>query len=231
MSQRREDFFSLKFSFFSVLSGLLLLIACMDTSLDPDALIAKTTTPQSGPACASCHGYPLRDTNHVYHLFETDSSITNNRPITCLDCHARSMASHRVTFLDTVYQDTNGNEFHAIDFPDDPELRTFRLLRVETLIRPRPIPMPTRPGPLSEMVEWVTALAHMNGVVDVEFDSTSVDTGRFHGTRAVYRSEQQTCSSVACHPNPGAYRWAAPSHGLSLLKGDSVHLSQPIKKP
>lgn len=173
----------------------------------------------------------MRDTNHVYHLLETDSSITSNRPITCLNCHAQSMASHDVTFLDTIYQDTNGNEFHALDFPDDPELRTFRLLRVETLIKPRPVPMPPRPGPQPEMLEWVTALAHMNGVVDVEFDSTSIDTGRFHGARAVFRPEQQTCSSVACHPNPGAYRWAAPSQGLSLLKGDSVHLPQPFNNP
>lgn len=141
------------------------------------------------------------------------------------------MASHDVSFLDTLYQDSNGNEFHALDFPHDPELRTFRFLRVETLIKPRPRPMPPRPGPLPEMVEWVTALAHMNGVVDVVFDSTSVDTGRFHGSQAVFRPLQQTCSSVACHPNPGAYRWAAPSHGLSILKGDSTHLPSPFKNP
>ena len=195
----------------------------MEYRTDPDSLTAKAKEPVAGPNCAACHGYPLRDTNHVFHLLHTDSSITSDRPITCLNCHSRSLASHLVHFADSIYRDSSGNDFHALDFPNDPELRTFLLVRVDTLIKPRPVPAAPRPGPLPEMQEWITALAHMNGVVDVEFDSTSEDTGRFHGSRAVFNLEKQTCSSVDCHPNHGAYRWAAPSQGLPILKGDTLN--------
>jgi hypothetical protein len=138
------------------------------------------------------------------------------------------VAGHRVAFADSIYRDSNGNEFHALDFPHDRELRTFPLVRVDTLVKRRPVPAHARPGPPPAVREWVTALAHLNGAVDVEFDSTSVDTGRFHGARAYYNPREQTCSSVDCHPNHGSYRWAVPSRGLPILKGDTV---EPLRAP
>ncbi len=205
---------------FTVLISLLALSACKFENAD---LTATSKIPQMGPDCASCHGYSLRDTNHVYHLFTTnDSSITNNRPITCLHCHNLSIVGRDTNFLDTVYRDTNGNEFHTLDFPDLDEIRTYQLLRVEILVQNRPIAMPSRPGPKPEITEWMTALAHMNGRVDVNFNKTSIDTVRFKGAKAVYNPKEMTCSAMACHPNPGKYRWAVPSRGWLMLTGDTL---------
>lgn len=206
--------------------------ACTEFRTDPGDLTARGG-PAAGVNCAACHAYPLRDTNHIYHLYEPDSNITSDRPITCLNCHDRSLANRRVAYADSIFRDPGGNEFHALDFPDDAELRTFTLVRVDTLIKRRPVPAPERPGPSPEMQEWVTALAHLNGTVDVEFDSTSEDTGRFHGMRAVFNPAEQTCSSVDCHPNHGAYRWGIPSRGLPTLKGDTLPAAVPgaLKKP
>ena len=196
--------------------------ACTELSKSPENLTATTKAAVSGPDCASCHAYPLRDTNHVYHMFYSDSSITNDRPITCLHCHDRSIAAHTVPFIDSVFRDTNGNEYHGLDFPGDTELRTFTLVRVETLTVRRAIPAPPREGTLPVLQEWVTSLAHLNGTVDVEFNSTSHDTSRWQGQRAIFNPEKETCSAVACHPNHGPYRWADPARGLTLLKGDSI---------
>lgn len=187
-----------------------------------DVASPATGTAFTGPDCASCHAYPLRDTNHVYHLFETDGSIANYRPITCLHCHNRSIAGRDTTYQDTVFAHPEGAELHSLDFPDIPEIRAYRLVRIEPLVRNRPVPMPPRPGPLPEMTEWMTALAHMNGKVDVDFDASSNDTARFRGANAVYNPQSMNCSAMACHPAMGPYRWAVPSRNIPILKGDSI---------
>ena len=204
----------------AALTALAMLAAFSGCRNEPPGLTSVSKAAQSGPDCASCHAYPLRDTNHVYHLFRTDSSITNNRPITCLHCHNSSIKGRDTAFQDSVFLDPNGNEFHALDFPDIPEIRAYPLARVETLVRYRPIAMPPRPGPLPEIREWMTSYSHMNGVVDVEFDPSSIDTSRFLGTSAAYNPREATCSAMACHPNQGPYRWAVPSRNLPILKGE-----------
>jgi hypothetical protein len=123
---------------------------------------------------------------------------------------------------DSIFVDSTGSQYHGLDFPDDVELRTFPLVRVETLVVRRALPAPIRSGSLPAMREWMTGLAHMNGTVDVVFNSTSHDTAKFHGQRATYNPEAQTCSAVDCHPNHGTYRWSIPSLGLPTLKGDTL---------
>ena len=132
------------------------------------------------------------------------------------------MAARMLTLPDSIFVDTMGNEFHALDFPEDVELRTFPLVRVDTIHRRRPVPWPPRGGDLPELQEWMTGLAHLNGVVDVVFDSTSNDTAKYHGAMASFNPAMETCSAVACHPNHGAYRFADPARGLSELHGDSL---------
>ena len=187
---------------------------------ETNGLTSVSNAAHSGPDCASCHAYPLLDTNHVFHLFETDSSITNNRPITCLHCHNTSIRGRDTAFQDSIFLDPNGNEFHSLDFPDIPEIRAYPLSRVETLVRNRPIAMPPRPGREPEIREWMTSLAHLNGVVDVVFDPSSIDTSRFRGAAASFNPKEATCSAMACHPNQGPYRWAVPSRNLPILKGE-----------
>lgn len=203
-------------------AAALLWAACTEIGESPQSLTAKASGPVPGFNCAACHGYPLQDSNHVYHLYETGSSIINDRPITCLHCHDKSIAARIEAHPDSIFRDTMGNEFHALGFPDDLELRTFPLVRVDTLVVRRPVPAPRRSASLPAMQEWMTGFAHLNGTVDVEFNSTSHDTARFHGQRADFNPEAQTCSAVACHPTSGAYRFSIPSRGLPALKGDTL---------
>ncbi|MEO6095864.1 MAG: hypothetical protein ABIW76_09320 [Fibrobacteria bacterium] len=205
----------------AALAAFGLLAAFSGCRNETPGLTSVSKAAQSGPDCASCHAYPLRDTNHVYHLFETSSSITNNRPITCLHCHNTAIMGRDTAFQDSIFLDPNGNEFHALDFPDIPEIRGYPLVRVETLVRNRPIAMPPRPGPEPVISEWITSVAHMNGVVDVVFDPSSIDTSRFRGAPAEFNPKTSTCSAMACHPNQGPYRWAIPSRNLPILKGES----------
>lgn len=204
----------------AALAALGMLAAVCGCRNETPGLTSVSKSAQSGPDCASCHAYPLRDTNHVFHLFKTDSSITNNRPITCLHCHNTSIRGRDTAFQDSVFLDSNGIEFNSLGYPDIPEIRELPLARVETLVRNRPIAMPPRPGPEPEIREWMTSLAHMNGVVDVVFDTSSIDTSRFHGASAAFNPKEATCSAMACHPNQGIYRWAVPSRNLPILKGE-----------
>lgn len=217
-----KNFLQARFSLVLVAWGILIVPTWMlGCQADKTALEATTSAPQVGPNCASCHAYPPRDTNHIYHLFHVEGTITNNRPITCLHCHNKSMVGRPKQFLDSIFLDPNGNEFHAIDFPDIPEIRDYPLVRLDTLVKIRPVDLTSGPGSVNDLQEWMTGAAHMNGKVDVDFDSTSIDTARFHGQAANFHPEKLTCSAMACHPVSGDYRWAMPSKGLPILKGDT----------
>lgn len=195
-------------------------LGLLGCTADKTELVQTTLAPQSAPNCASCHAYPPRDTNHVYHLFDVEGGITNNRPITCLHCHNKSMLGKDIAFIDSIFLDPNGNEFHALDFPDIPEIRNYPLLRLDTLVQNRPVELASSTGSPLALAEWMTGHAHMNGKVDVDFDKTSIDTARFQGQSAFFHPEKLTCSAMACHPSSGDYRWAIPSKGLPILKGD-----------
>ena len=54
-----------------ILAAAWLLAACDESAWTREDLAGKAQGPVSGPDCAACHAYPPRDTNHVYHLFET----------------------------------------------------------------------------------------------------------------------------------------------------------------
>ncbi|MDB5051246.1 MAG: hypothetical protein JWO30_4317 [Fibrobacteres bacterium] len=205
-----------------------LLMACGEWKADSSGLTARTAAPVESANCASCHGYPLQDTNHVFHLFHTDENKRFNGPITCLDCHNRSLQYDIVTLVDTIYVDTTDSfpgNWSTVDFPDrDPRLtfedtiRTFTIKRIDTLHQHRPIPLPERPGPPTSFTEYVTGLAHLNGAIDVEFDPKISDVARFGGEKAGFNPTEETCSAVACHPGDKPYRFAAPSKHLPEMK-------------
>jgi pyruvate-formate lyase-activating enzyme len=139
---------------------------------------------------------------------------------TCLHCHNKSMIGRDVAYIDSIFLDPNGNEFHALDFPEIPEIRAYPLLRLDTLVQNRPVKLASTSGSLLDLAEWMTGQAHMNGVVDVDFDKSSIDTAMFNGQTATFHPEKLTCSATSCHPSPGDYRWAIPSKGLPILKGE-----------
>lgn len=76
---------------------------------------------------------------------------------------------------------------------------------------------PDRPGALPRFREYVTALAHLNGTMDVAFDPRNSDPAEYGGDSAAFNPESETCSAVACHPGGKDYRWAAPHKGLPAL--------------
>lgn len=216
---------SLRFPFGLYLPAALLLAGC----LQKEELVARTSGPAAmGPDCASCHAYPLKDTNHVFHLFEGDSSKAINGPITCLDCHSTALAKRSHVFLDTIYRDSIGNDWSSWDFPLTPgettladTIRTYPLLKVDTVAQDRPIPAPARPGLQPAWQEYVTGLAHMNGKVDVEFHPRVSNPAKFSGLKAEFLPEKETCSAVACHPNQNPFwRFADPIKGLKQLEGE-----------
>jgi hypothetical protein len=206
-------------------SCLAWLAGCGVWKTDTEALTSRSTAMAEGPDCASCHGYPLKDFNHEYHLFKAGGSRDLNGEITCLECHSQSIQYKDVTLVDSVYEDPIGQQWMTLEFPNPGDktdsgdvIRNLPLLRVDTLYRHVPTAQPARPGPKPLFREFVTALAHMNGQVDVRFDAKSSRPGKFNGDSASYNPTQETCSAVACHPGPKVYSWGSVAKGLPELK-------------
>lgn len=211
-------------------AAALLLALALGGCLEKDELTARSAavTASPGPDCASCHGYPLRDTNHLFHLFAAGPMKTVNGSITCLDCHATSLASRPFSVIDSIFVDSLGNEMSTYDSPRLAR-DSLRFVRVDTVHHDRPVRASDRPGRVNELVEYVTSLAHMNGKVDVVFHPRVSDTvGKWPGRKAEFNPVRETCSAVACHPGSANdasssphWRFAAPSKGLPELVGDS----------
>jgi hypothetical protein len=130
-----------------------------------------------------------------------------------------------VVYFDTVYQDTatGENSFTSIH-PGATDrnsegriIRSLTLIQVDTLRQNHPIAQPDRPGARPLFREYVTALAHLNGSVDVAFDPRNSDPALYGGDSARFDPQKETCSAVACHPGGLDYRWAAPNKGLPRL--------------
>ncbi len=199
-----------------------LFLSCLQP-LDSSSLRAKAEHPVKGADCASCHPYDLQDNNHVFHITYADLNVKQvNGKVTCLDCHLTAILSRPLTLLDSIYQDRDGIIRSSIDNPLSPEIREGTLLRVDTLRHNRPIPSPRVIPGEHEIQEWLTGLAHMDGTVDVVFDSSVTDRVRFEGRSAEFNPKSETCSAISCHEDPGAYRFKAGSKGLSGLTGDSL---------
>lgn len=203
------------------------LSSCDKLDGDPAELTARSAAPAAAPDCASCHGYPLQDLNHDYHLFRAGGNRDLNGDITCLDCHSRSLHAVAVVLFDTLYETPEGEKYGTVDFPNANDttkgkpsfvIRSLPLVEIDTLHRNRPVPLGARPGSKPLFQEYVTALAHMNRVVDVDFDSRNSDTLRFRGQKAAYNPAQETCSAVACHPGNKPYSFGSVAKGLPELK-------------
>ncbi|MDB5051238.1 MAG: hypothetical protein JWO30_4309 [Fibrobacteres bacterium] len=186
--------------------GAALILAC-DGNLDSKDLTAVTAIPQAGPNCAGCHPYPDIDYQHYSHLLQIGRNHADNSPVTCLDCHATAIAFTESPIIDSIFLDSFGDTLSLLNNPYDPSIHGYPMLRADTLRRQLPILMPARSGAMPGIREYVTALAHLNMVVDVAFDWRSSDTARFSGTFAGYDREEQTCSAVACHGGRRIYRW------------------------
>jgi hypothetical protein len=204
-----------------------LFLACGDWKVDSAQLTSRTSVSAQTASCSNCHRYPLLDTNHTYHLFHTSPNKRFNGPITCLDCHSRSIQFVDVALADSFFTDPSGalqGQFSSLDFPtSDLEdslaiiIRTWHLDSIVVRKQHRPIPASKHLGKVTEVTEYITGLAHLNDSVDIVFDPKVSDTARFHEP-AHFNPKQETCSAVACHPGDKLYRFGAPSRGITELK-------------
>ncbi len=201
--------------------------ACSDWKVDSAALTARNATVAAGPDCASCHGYPLLDQNHDYHLNDAQGNKDLNGTITCMDCHSQSIKFRSVVLFDSIYEDTTGEKWRTLAHPHPGDkttggtvIRSMTFFGVDTLPQHQPIRMPARSGSKPKFQEFVTALAHMNEQVDVVFDSRNSDPARFSGDSASYNPSQESCSAIACHPGDKSYSWGSAAKGLPELKED-----------
>lgn len=203
------------------------LAACGELKGDAAALTARSAAPMEGLDCAACHGYPLKDLNHDYHLFEAVGDRDLNGAITCLDCHSQSLRSAAVVLFDSLYETPEGEKYGTVDNPNPGDttkgkpsfvIRSLPLFRVDTLRQNHPVPAPKRPGAKPAFQEYLTSLAHMNQKVDVVFDPRMSDTARFQGLSASYNPKQETCSAVACHPGDKPYSFGSVAKNLPELK-------------
>ncbi|HKP95304.1 MAG TPA: hypothetical protein VJ385_06060 [Fibrobacteria bacterium] len=210
----------------------LALMGCLKP--DQPALLATATAPRAAPDCAGCHAYPLHDVNHNYHLrsYNTregiqgggDGPFFTERPtgiIVCMDCHFGSIAHRNYSYTDTVWDSGLGGR-----------LPTDTILRIDTI--PGFLPLPsgkptaTVSAPevdslmvsafrIGDVVRWLTAANHMNGIVDVEFNPNFVTNYANDTTisKSAYHPRDMSCSAIECHNAPKkTYRWASKSLGL-----------------
>jgi hypothetical protein len=211
--------------------AMLWLTGCGEFKADTAVLTARSASPMEGLDCAACHGYPLKDLNHDYHLNDAVGNRDLNGKITCLDCHSQSLRSVALVLLDSVFEKPDGEQWKTLENPDPAarttpslpdtvtyHIRSLPLVDVDTLRQNHPVAAPGRAGAKPAFQEFLTALAHMNDKVDVVFDPRISDTARFKGEPASYNPKQETCSAVACHPGEKPYSFGSVAKGLPILK-------------
>jgi hypothetical protein len=209
--------------------ALIILGACGNWKTDPATLTARSEIAAAGMSCVACHAYPPQDSNHLYHLYQTVPDKFANGAVTCLACHSHSLQGRKVAVMDTFFRNPDPlgdlEQVSSINYPVTSPSDTFSI-RVRgwpidsVVARPQnhPVAQTGRPPPNGEITEYMTGLAHLNGMIDVLFDPKHSDPARFEGISATYNPKQETCSAVACHPGNGPYRFAAPRKGLPGLK-------------
>ncbi|MDB5051889.1 MAG: hypothetical protein JWO30_4960 [Fibrobacteres bacterium] len=206
----------------TLLLGLGLWACNNPVPLEP-SLSSRTGTAPTGSNCAGCHAYPVGGVNHQFHLMHADSLKTGNGPITCLDCHCKTLVERDQTIFDSIYAIGGGKSVSAYDSASSAGFRSavgsgqYNLIRVDTLVHHRPVPLPGPADRVTFLQEWMTGVDHLNGIMDVKFDPANSDPARYNSKTAVFDPVMETCSAVACHVHSTPYRWPAPSKGLTGL--------------
>jgi hypothetical protein len=197
---------------------------CQQPLLTQEELKGESTEPAYSGNCQSCHDYPLHDVHHEFHVFlKAWYTRAARNYANCRDCHARSILGDTIWVQDTTFHDPNTSEtWFSWFYPERERSVGLDLVRVRTLAYLRALPVEPDPEPirLQPFREWRTGPAHLNGVVDVDFDEWISDSVSF-GRKATFDPKYQTCSAILCHADAKPYRWMAPSKGLGPLRGVS----------
>lgn len=210
-------------------------------SPDPVLLASSGSgAPPAGPECSSCHSYPLHDGNHNYHLISANVNRNNlgqpglNNVTTCLDCHFNSIKHFSYVHSDTFWTNAAGVDIMQHTEPTDkikeiqdwPGFRPLGYAGADTtrgrFLAAEIDSMIFQYARVGKMVQWRTARAHDNGIVDVSFPPNDVTSPAV--LASAYNPKDLSCSAIACHNNRAAtYRWMSPRLGLGncpSLTGD-----------
>jgi len=218
-----------------ILIATMVFFACNDFTEHPVNLTSQSTAAAEGPNCASCHGYPLKDRNHQFHVGNNLDNGKIKGAMTCVDCHSQSILFVDKTIYDTAYQDTaTGERYLTSEYlksnPNNKNgipIRSLLLVKIDTLPIHDPRVLPLRAGfdPKKDslpnpLYEYMTGISHMNGKIDVTFDARVTDRVKFNGQTPSYNPTLETCSAIACHPGIYPYRFSSASKGFTQLNGE-----------
>lgn len=195
-----------------VLAALPFVWGCDALKADTSTLWSTSSAPSYRPRCDACHGFAPRTGGHRYHL-DTMKTYAGDRHITCMDCHAASIAFSPTTVMDTMFYDMDPMVMtkHTANYPwrdflrpdmEDPSTM-FEMNPTDSV----PLAWAER-EPGAENPFWITADAkapglpgHANGSVDVVFAERNAnfadDDGNVH--RASWSPVRLSCNAVACH--------------------------------
>lgn len=193
-------------------AALTILCGCDALKADTSTLWSTSSAPANRPRCDACHGFAPRTGGHRYHL-DTMQTYSGDRHITCMDCHAASIAFAKSTTMDTMFFDADPMAMtkHTANYPwqdfirpdmQDPATQ-FEMIPTDSV----PLAWTTR-EPGAENPFWITADAklpglpgHANGQVDVGFAERNAnftdDDGGVH--KASWNPVRLSCNAVACH--------------------------------
>lgn len=199
---------------------------CDALKADTTTLWSTTTEPVERPRCDACHGFAPRTGAHRFHM-DTSKMVAGMQTITCMDCHAASIASSRTTVLDTMFFDmdpavlpkhTKGYPWWDFPRPDTIDPNMVEIKAIDSF----PLAF-AAPEPGAENPFWITAAAkapglpgHANGTLDVVFAERhanfTADDGSVH--RASWNPVRLSCNAVACHGSEALdsmkYVWKEP---------------------
>lgn len=199
-----------------------ILAGCDSLQPDKGPLLAPTSSAQERPRCDACHGMAPRTGAHRFHM-DTLRVMNLDQHITCMDCHAASIAFSSAPVQDTIYfnPDPRKPSFHTANFPWQPFQRTDALEVVTVDSMPIAVGM-REPG--AENPAWMTRASsirsipgHANGTVDVVFAERNANWTDGQGVvrRASWNAGRLSCNAVACHGTHAddtvKYVWKEPS--------------------
>ena len=197
---------------------------CDALKADKSTLWSTSSAPMERPRCDACHGFAPRNGAHRYHLDTMLSVDHSQNQITCMDCHASSIAHSRSLKMDSVFYDPafSNPSMHTAGFPWTNFARGSVPDEINA-IDSTPIASADR-EPGAENPFWITAEAkgpglpgHANGSVDVTFAERNdnwIPDGDSVPRRANWDPVRLTCNAVACHGHRAAetsrYVWKEP---------------------
>jgi hypothetical protein len=210
--------------FLTAMTGIVMLWGCDALQPDKATLWSTSSAPVERQRCDACHGFAPRTGAHRFHLDTMMSVNHSQNQITCMDCHAASIAFSRTKRIDSVFYDPTfvNPSKHTAGFPWQKFIRGETPDEINTLDS-TPVAWAEREKG-AENPFWITTEAkapglpgHANGVLDVVFAQRNdnwIPDGESVPRKATWDPVRLSCNAVACHgheaSNTVKYVWKEP---------------------